>query len=85
MLYKSTLQIVPNFHNIYKYITGTLDRGQPPKYWLRGERGKGKGEKERVKGERGMEGVKGGKEEMGRELSGKREGVNGKKGGVRGV
>ena len=29
VIYKGTLQIVPNFHNIYKYITGTLNRGQP--------------------------------------------------------
>ena len=40
MLYKGTLQIVPNPINIYKYATGTLNKGQPLK---RVERGKGLG------------------------------------------
>jgi len=40
MLYKGTLQIVPNPINTYKYITGTQNKGQLLK---RVKRGKGVG------------------------------------------
>ena len=29
VIYKGTLQIVPNFINTYKYLTGPLNKGRP--------------------------------------------------------
>ena len=43
MFYKGTLQIVPNPITTYKYITGTLNKGQPLERVERGKRSRVRG------------------------------------------